>query len=416
VSQIPGRITSGPPSYWVVGCGTVVTTLCTKLSTPGPLLWAPHPRLQIREPGPEPLLRGPDDVLVIAMLSIVVLLGLGLLVWTATRIVRQIRARQRLSLTCCLACGLGLASVDAIVCLALQVMGGLSHSQAAKHSADLWCLVSFIVLVVAPTAGLLVYRHVQVVAPKAESGASAAEGRRNWRHVLTSARADETMVKKLKMLAIVGLVAVTIVVSIQVVRYVPGPLLTYAARHGNTNLAVLLLDAGVSIDSRDRRGMTPLMHAAERGHTHMVRLLLDRGAKVSLARGEPYSALFSAIDSGRGDVVALLVERGADTNFQERYGNRPLPYAGQYGSVETVEALLNHGADINSVDDIGRTALMRASLCNRLELVDVLLRRGADTRVRDRDGSTALSLRWSGQGSPPDDRIVHLLIEYGAPQ
>ena len=344
-----------------------------------------------------------------------VIAALCLLAWSGVRIIQQIRARQQLDLTYCLAFAFGLIVPTTIMCLALQVVGGLSHSEAAKSQADIGCMIVFIVLVVLPAAGLLRYRHRHAGSPEGVSTALEGEERQRWRDTINEALMDKATVKGLKKLAIAAIVCGSIVALFLIVWKVPGPLLSFAARNGNTNLAALLLDAGCSVDRMDDRGRTPLMHAAKNGHTEMARLLLDKGADLNVARGGT-SALFFAIESGRGDLVDLLLQRGADINFQERYGSRPLPFAGQYGSAEVVQALLKHGADMNARDDIGRTALMRASLCNRLEVVDVLLKGGADTSLRDRDGKTALSLRWSGTGPLPHDPIVQLLIRYGATQ
>lgn len=352
-------------------------------------------------------------MIVIVLLS--VLLGLCLLVWAVRRIIRQIRSRERLDLVYCLACGVGLAGIDAILCLTLQIMAGLSHSEAAKFRADVECLASSLVLVVLPTVGLLVYRHVQAMPREAATKAGECAVSRTRQRVLAEARTDGTAVRRPTIVGVAALICAIVVALAPVALIAPGHLLTYAVRCGNTNLATLLVDAGVDVDRPDDHAMTPLMHAARNGDTTMVRVLLDRGANANFARGG-IPPLFFGIESCRGEVVALLVERGADFEYQERYGNRPLVYAAQYGSVEVVQALLNRGADINNRDDLGRTALMRAALCNRLEVVAALLDSGADTGLRDKKGRTALGLRWSGLGPPPNDPIVQLLIRYGAGQ
>ncbi len=51
-----------------------------------------------------------------------------------------------------------------------------------------------------------------------------------------------------------------------------------AAKGGNTQAAVLLLDGGVPVDARDAKGATALMLAAGQGRTETVRLLVERGA------------------------------------------------------------------------------------------------------------------------------------------
>ena len=41
----------------------------------------------------------------------------------------------------------------------------------------------------------------------------------------------------------------------------------------------LLLEAGASLNTKDKRGETPLMHAVERNHTEIRELLKAAGAK-----------------------------------------------------------------------------------------------------------------------------------------
>jgi len=54
--------------------------------------------------------------------------------------------------------------------------------------------------------------------------------------------------------------------------------LHYAAMRGDLHAAVLLLDAGLSINEAGDMGNTPLHYASEWNHEALVKLLLDRGA------------------------------------------------------------------------------------------------------------------------------------------
>ena len=47
-------------------------------------------------------------------------------------------------------------------------------------------------------------------------------------------------------------------------------------------MAAKLLDHGAKANTRNRRGVTPLILAAEKGHDDLVALLLGRGADATL--------------------------------------------------------------------------------------------------------------------------------------
>lgn len=55
--------------------------------------------------------------------------------------------------------------------------------------------------------------------------------------------------------------------------------LMIAALKGYPENVKLLLEAGASLNTKDKRGETPLMHAVERNHTEIRELLKAAGAK-----------------------------------------------------------------------------------------------------------------------------------------
>eukprot|EP00731_Ephydatia_muelleri_P011877 Em0006g771a len=54
-----------------------------------------------------------------------------------------------------------------------------------------------------------------------------------------------------------------------------------AARDGNLEDVITLLDEGTQIDATDWYGWTPLMRASSGGHVTCVQLLVDRGAQIN---------------------------------------------------------------------------------------------------------------------------------------
>src|SRR5262249_663175 len=64
-----------------------------------------------------------------------------------------------------------------------------------------------------------------------------------------------------------------------------------------------LLDAGASVDARDRLGARPLSHAARFGHLDMIDLLLAHGAPIDARNLAGATALYAAAERGHAPVV-----------------------------------------------------------------------------------------------------------------
>ncbi len=77
-----------------------------------------------------------------------------------------------------------------------------------------------------------------------------------------------------------------------------------AARGGNTEVILPLLDAGASVDRRDRLGGTPLHSAAFMGNANVVELLLERGADPAVTNAAGQTAV-DAIDRSASIAVKL---------------------------------------------------------------------------------------------------------------
>ena len=89
------------------------------------------------------------------------------------------------------------------------------------------------------------------------------------------------------------------------------PLHAAAEHHGNTDVVLLLLEAGAAASAPNpREGWTPLHLTALHGHYASAKALLDAGAHAdAIARGG--APLHMAAHKGHVDLLRLLVERGA---------------------------------------------------------------------------------------------------------
>lgn len=99
-----------------------------------------------------------------------------------------------------------------------------------------------------------------------------------------------------------------------------------AAKAGNAELIIKLVQDGMDINQPNLEDQTPLMLAAQ-------------------------------ADVNALAVTELLLTRGAKVNEVDRYGNTALIYAAQVGNLDVVKALVAHGADASIEDKGGATAL-----------------------------------------------------------
>ena len=197
------------------------------------------------------------------------------------------------------------------------------------------------------------------------------------------------------------------------------PDLVLAARFGQRDTVRLLLDQGVTPDSRDGLGRTALIAAAGEKDHAITALLIDRGADVAATDSDGATALMHAAANGQLDNVRLLLAAGAEVNALDRGGETALSAAVRFSRVRIVEYLLASGADPNRYDlgpeHAGYSPLMRAvardlSAADSLAMVQSLLARGAAPDAVRAKGETAYTLaRRSGKTG-----VAETLLEAGA--
>lgn len=166
--------------------------------------------------------------------------------------------------------------------------------------------------------------------------------------------------------------------------------LRLAAIYGHKNVAILLLDHGANIETRDEiLGQTPLHLAASNGNMDVVALLLNRGAGVNVPDRINATPLDWAALQGRKNVVALLIARGALVNTRDLNGATPLHYAAVTGQKEIATLLLAHGANLNARNGDGRTPLeeMQASTLDDATKSSVAAALQATPKVRTQAAS-----------------------------
>jgi len=124
--------------------------------------------------------------------------------------------------------------------------------------------------------------------------------------------------------------------------------LHYAAEKGNLEILNLLLDKGVSTESKDMDGLTPLYMASRMGHLPgqlgAVKKLLEYGAQPDAKDNDGWTALHSAAEMNRGEAALALIEAGASCNAKNKDGDTPLHFAAGMGVTDVVRAPPAHPA------------------------------------------------------------------------
>ena len=154
--------------------------------------------------------------------------------------------------------------------------------------------------------------------------------------------------------------------------------LSATASQGKTDMAKLLLKAGVSLKGKDSRGSTPLIEASWAGHQEMVKMLLDEKADVNEASGTAISPLLAAVSQRHEQIALMLLERGANPNAIDSKGTSPLMEAAWQGNVAVAKALIAKGADVKHIRPSDRlTPLAMAQAAKQQAAIEVLQASGA---------------------------------------
>ncbi|XP_059848972.1 ankyrin repeat domain-containing protein 27 isoform X3 [Hypanus sabinus] len=145
---------------------------------------------------------------------------------------------------------------------------------------------------------------------------------------------------------------------------------------------------GLSVNSANQDGFTPLHVAALHGHFELVSLLLCHGANVNLKNSNNSTPLHLACQYNDVQIVKYLLNYNAKLNKKDLYGNTPLLHACLRGYLEIAELLLEHGASVNVANNQGNTALHEAVKGQYEALVHLLVCNGASVSLRNKQQCT----------------------------
>lgn len=122
--------------------------------------------------------------------------------------------------------------------------------------------------------------------------------------------------------------------------------LCVAAMTGDYEKTKMLLDSGVSANTRDAFGIRAITRATLWGHHDVVKLLLDRGANVNEKERLGVTLLMLAANQGDEKLLRLFLEKGADVNAKSEDGETAMTTAARKGHGALVALLKKSGAEV----------------------------------------------------------------------
>ena len=153
----------------------------------------------------------------------------------------------------------------------------------------------------------------------------------------------------------------------------------------------VLIAAGADIETRTKRGFSPLHTASCFGKLGTVKMLVRAGAGVRVAGNTGATCLMLAAYFGHTETVRYLVGLpDVEVNHEENKGFTALHFAVQEGHDDVVEVLIDAGADIDARTSEGCTHLHYACGGGKLAIVKVLVKAGADVCATYSEGTTCV--------------------------
>ena len=121
--------------------------------------------------------------------------------------------------------------------------------------------------------------------------------------------------------------------------------LHFAVHFKHADVVQVLIDAGADIETKNARGLSPLLLASHSGALTTVKMLVKAGADVRAAEDRRKTCLILAAYNGHTDTVRYLVGLPeVDLNHQDRKNRTALHYAANRKHPDVVQVLIDAGA------------------------------------------------------------------------
>lgn len=192
--------------------------------------------------------------------------------------------------------------------------------------------------------------------------------------------------------------------------------LCVAAMTGDFEKTKLLLDAGISANTRDAFGIRGITRATLWGHYDVVKLLLERGASVNEKERLGVTLLMLAANQGDEKLLRLFLENGAEVNARSEDNETALTTAARKGYFEIVEILKKSGAKVPDDLELPEPAVRAEgqsdsrSIADRLFFRDRRASREHETgdEPSPRSSTTPISPDQNTPGVPSSGELLNL--------
>jgi ankyrin repeat protein len=262
----------------------------------------------------------------------------------------------------------------------------------------------------------VIHKHTNVVQLLLENGALADAADLRSRRPLALATVGRSDLAITKLLLDYG-------AMVDAVSFDKRPPLMEAILSNQESKVALLLKYGANPDILERRNTMNLLHVAAKKNaaSAIIKMLIDAGISVDSQDGWGRTPLQVAVDHACTRAVCLLLRYGANANFKNtnQYwkGWTPLFYAAKHKNSRNdkkviIRALVNNGAQVDATNDVGETPLLYAVSRGAIKQAQVLLENGANIMARDSNGKTVLHLAASSWSWCPD--MMRWLVDRGA--